>query len=64
MATTSDPARLSPGAGKYPLDPGRFDETFAADSTPCPPYAAVLDALARHPLDVLRERVPTRRLRR
>jgi carboxylate-amine ligase len=58
MATTLDPARPSPGAGKYPLDPGRFDEAFAHGGTPRPPYAAVLDALARHPdLAVLRERV-------
>jgi uncharacterized circularly permuted ATP-grasp superfamily protein len=57
MATTSDPARPSPGAAKYPLDPGRFDEAFAHDGTPRPPYAAVLDALARHDLTVLRERV-------
>ena len=45
-----DPARPSPGAGKYPLDPGRFDEAFAPGGTPRPPYAAVLDALARHDL--------------
>jgi uncharacterized circularly permuted ATP-grasp superfamily protein len=57
MATTLDPARPSPGAGKYPLDPGRFDEAFATGGIPRPPYAAVLDALARHQLDVLRERV-------
>ncbi len=57
MATTLDPARPSPGAGKYPLDPGRFDEAFATGGTPRPPYAAVLDALARHDLTVLRERV-------
>ena len=57
MATTLDPARPSPGAGKYPLDPGRFDEAFAPGGTPRPPYAAVLDALARHDLAVLRERV-------
>jgi hypothetical protein len=57
MATTLDPARPSPGAGKYPLDPGRFDEAFAAGGTPRPPYATVLDALARHDLAVLRERV-------
>ncbi|HEV7616327.1 MAG TPA: circularly permuted type 2 ATP-grasp protein [Solirubrobacterales bacterium] len=57
MATTLDPARPSPGAGKYPLDPGRFDEAFATGGTPRPPYAAVLDALARHDLAVLRERV-------
>jgi uncharacterized circularly permuted ATP-grasp superfamily protein len=57
MATTLDPARPSPGAGKYPLDPGRFDEAFAPGGTPRPPYAAVLDALARHDLSMLRERV-------
>ncbi len=57
MAKTLDPARPSPGAGKYPLDPGRFDEAFATDGTPRPPYAAVLDALARHDLSALRERV-------
>jgi uncharacterized circularly permuted ATP-grasp superfamily protein len=58
MAKTLDPARPSPGAGKYPLDPGRFDEAFAPSGTPRPPYAAVLDALARHDdLSVLRERV-------
>jgi uncharacterized circularly permuted ATP-grasp superfamily protein len=57
MAMTLDPARPSPGAGKYPLDPGRFDEAFAPGGTPRPPYAAVLDALARHDLAVLRERV-------
>jgi len=57
MAMTLDPARPSPGAGKYPLDPGRFDEAFAAGGTPRTPYAAVLDALARHDLVVLRERV-------
>jgi uncharacterized circularly permuted ATP-grasp superfamily protein len=57
MATTLDPARPSPRAGKYPLDPGRFDEAFATGGTPRPPYAAVLDALARHDLAVLRERV-------
>jgi uncharacterized circularly permuted ATP-grasp superfamily protein len=57
MATTLDPARPSPGAGKYPLDPGRFDVAFAPGGTPRPPYAAVLDALARHDLSLLRERV-------
>jgi uncharacterized circularly permuted ATP-grasp superfamily protein len=56
MATTLDPARPSPGAGKYPLDSGRFDEAFAPGGAPRPPYAAVLDALARHDLAVLRER--------
>ena len=48
MATTLDPDRPSPGAGKYPLDPGRFDEAFAPDGTPRRPYAEVLGALARH----------------
>jgi uncharacterized circularly permuted ATP-grasp superfamily protein len=57
MAKTLDPARPSPGAGKYPLDPGRFDEAFAPGGTPRPPYAAVLDTLARHDLSALRERV-------
>src|SRR3984885_2872277 len=57
MATTLDPARPSPGAGKYPLDPGCFDEAFAPGGPPRPPYAAVLDALARHDLSLLRERV-------
>jgi uncharacterized circularly permuted ATP-grasp superfamily protein len=57
MATSLDPARPSPGAGKYPLDPGRFDEAFAPGGTPRHPYAEVLDALARHELVVLRERV-------
>jgi uncharacterized circularly permuted ATP-grasp superfamily protein len=57
MATTLDPARPSPGAGKYPLDPGRFDEAFAPDGTTRRPYAEVLGALARHRLAVLRERV-------
>jgi len=56
MATTLDPARPSPGAGKYPLDPGCFDEAFAPGGTPRRPYAEVLDALARHDLVVLRER--------
>ena len=57
MATTLTPARPSPGAGKCPLDPGRFDEAFASSGTPRHPYAEVLDALARHKLAVLRERV-------
>jgi len=47
MAMTLDPARPSPGAGKYPLDPGHFDEAFAPGGTPRPPYAVVLDALAQ-----------------
>ncbi|HEX5713625.1 MAG TPA: circularly permuted type 2 ATP-grasp protein [Solirubrobacterales bacterium] len=57
MAMTLDPARPSPGAGKYPLDPGCFDEAFAPSGTARPPYAVVLDALARHDPSVLRERV-------
>src|SRR5262245_18115688 len=57
MATVSNPARPSPGAGKYPLDPGRFDEAFAPGGTPRSPYAAVFDALARQDLAQLRERV-------
>jgi hypothetical protein len=57
MATTLDPARPPPGAGKYPLVPGSFDEAFAPGGIPRHPYAAVLDALARHELIVLRERI-------
>jgi uncharacterized circularly permuted ATP-grasp superfamily protein len=57
MATTLDPARPFPGAGKYPLDAGYCDEAFAPTGTPRPPYAEVLDALARLDLVVLRERV-------
>src|SRR6476469_6424547 len=33
MATTLDPASLSPCAGKYPLPMGHFDEAFATAST-------------------------------
>lgn len=57
MATTLHPARPSPGAGAYPLEPGAYDEAVAADGTPRHPYAEVLDALARQELVVLRERV-------
>jgi uncharacterized circularly permuted ATP-grasp superfamily protein len=57
MATTLKPADPFPGAGEYPLDAGHFDEAFAAAGTPRTPYAEVLDALARHDLVVLRERV-------
>jgi uncharacterized circularly permuted ATP-grasp superfamily protein len=57
MATTLNPARPFPGAGKYPLDAGHCDEAFAETGTPRPPYAEVLDALARQNLVVLRERV-------
>ena len=54
---TSDPARPFPGAGVYPLDSGHFDEAFAETGTARPPYVAVIDALARHDLVELRERV-------
>ncbi len=57
MATTLKPARPFPGAGKYPIDTGHYDEAFAATGTPRPPYAELLDALARQDLAVLRERV-------
>ncbi len=57
MATTLNPARPFPGAGGYPLDAGHYDEAFAQTGTPRPPYADVIDALARQDLVVLRERV-------
>src|ERR1044072_2877828 len=57
MATTLNPARPFPGAGKYPLDTGHFDEAFAATGAPRPPYAELIGALARQDLVVLRERV-------
>jgi len=57
MATTLDPARLSPGTGEYPLDAGHLDEAFAPTGAPRRPYVEVIDALARHDLAVLRERV-------
>ncbi len=57
MATTLNPARPFPGAGKYPLDTGHYDEAFAATGVPRPPYAELLDALARQDLVELRERV-------
>jgi carboxylate-amine ligase len=57
MATTLDPARPSPGAGDYPLSAGQIDEAFAPTGAPCRPYVEVIDALARHDLAVLRERV-------
>jgi uncharacterized circularly permuted ATP-grasp superfamily protein len=57
MATTLNPARPFPGAGEYPLDTGHYDEAFAAAGSPRPPYAELLDALARQDLVVLRERV-------
>jgi uncharacterized circularly permuted ATP-grasp superfamily protein len=59
MAMTLDPARPFLGAGEYPLDAGQLDEVFAPNGTPRTPYAAVLGALARHDLVVLRERVQT-----
>jgi uncharacterized circularly permuted ATP-grasp superfamily protein len=57
MATTLNPARPFPGAGVYPLDSGHFDEAFAETGTARPPYATVIDALARQDLVELRERV-------
>lgn len=57
MATTLKPARPFPGAGKYPLDAGHFDEAFAATGSPRRPYAEIIDALARQDLVGLRERV-------
>ena len=57
MATTLKPARPFPGTGSYPLDAGYYDEALAPTGTPRPPYADVLDALARQDLVVLRERV-------
>lgn len=57
MATTLDPARPFPWASEYPLDAGHCDEAFAPTGVPRPPYAELLDALARHDLIALRERV-------
>lgn len=57
MATTLNPARPFPGAGKYPLDAGHFDEAFATTGAPRPPYAELMDALAQMDLVELRERV-------
>jgi len=57
MATTLNPARPFPGAGKYPLDTGHIDEAFVPTGAPRPPYAELLGALARQDLVVLRERV-------
>lgn len=57
MATTLDPAALSPSAGKYPLPSGHFDEAFATTSTARSPCADVMDALAQQDLVALRERV-------
>ncbi len=57
MATTLNPARPFPGAGKYPLDTGHFDEAFVPTGAPRPPYAELLGALAQRDLVVLRERV-------
>lgn len=57
MATTLRSARPFPGADKYPLEAGHFDEAFAATGSPRRPYAEVVDALARQDLVGLRERV-------
>jgi hypothetical protein len=57
MATTLDPAALSPSAGKYPLPAGHFDEAFATTGTARSPCADVMDALAQQDLVALRERV-------
>ena len=57
MATTLNPARPFPGAGKYPLEAGHFDEAFAATGAPRPPYAELFGALAQQDLVELRERV-------
>jgi uncharacterized circularly permuted ATP-grasp superfamily protein len=57
MATTLNPARPFPGAGEYPLDAGHYDEAFVPTGTARTPYATVIDALARHDLVELRERV-------
>jgi uncharacterized circularly permuted ATP-grasp superfamily protein len=57
MATTLNPARPFPGAGEYPLEAGCFDEAFAQTGVPRHPYAELMDALARHNLVGLRERV-------
>jgi uncharacterized circularly permuted ATP-grasp superfamily protein len=61
MATTLNPARPFPGAGVSPLDTGHFDEAFAETGTARPPYATVIDALARQDLVELRERVRSTR---
>ncbi len=57
MATTLEPARPFPGPAAYPLYTGQIDEAFVPTGAPRPPYAELLDALARHDLVVLRERV-------
>jgi hypothetical protein len=57
MATTLDPASLSPSAGKYLLPAGYFGEAFATASTARAPCADVMDALAQQDLVALRERV-------
>ncbi len=51
------PARPFRGADEYPLEAGNFDEAFAVTGAPRPPYAELLDALARCDLVALRERV-------
>lgn len=57
MATTLKPDRPFPGAAEYPLEAGHFDEAFAPTGSPRGTYPEVLDALARHDLVGLRERV-------
>ncbi len=57
MATTLPPGRSSPGGGEYPLEAGHVDEAFAAPGTARASSAPVLEALARHDLAALRERV-------
>ena len=57
MAIALEPAPLPPSAGEYPLDADCFDEGIAPTGTPRHPFAAVLDALARHDLALLGGRV-------
>jgi uncharacterized circularly permuted ATP-grasp superfamily protein len=52
-----EPDPLPPRAGKYPLQADCFDEGIAPTGIPRYPFAAVLDALAKHDLTALRERV-------
>ncbi len=62
MATTLNPARPFPGAGKYPLDAGHFDEAFAPTGTPRPPYVdAARRARAAGPGGAARARPVQRR---
>src|SRR6201996_7790465 len=57
MVTTLASGPPFPGAGVYPLDSGHFDEAFAETGTARPPYASVMDALARQDVVELRGRV-------